>query len=117
MIRKPVVPAPAEPGAQMQPSSESFDEYMARINADKEKQRLLKLKYPDSFPYNITPDLRKGLDMGPKPPVGGAVKAKAFAKGGSVKATSMGTVKAAKPKMGSASSRADGCAIRGKTRA
>jgi hypothetical protein len=48
---------------------------------------------------------------------GGAVKAKAFAKGGSVKATSMGTVKTTKPKMGSASSRADGCAIRGKTRA
>jgi hypothetical protein len=48
---------------------------------------------------------------------GGAVKAKAFAKGGSVKATSMGSVKTTKPKMGSASSRADGCAIRGKTRA
>ena len=48
---------------------------------------------------------------------GGAVKAKAFAKGGSVKATSMGSVKTTKPKMGSASSRGDGIAIRGKTRA
>ena len=48
---------------------------------------------------------------------GGAVKAKAFAKGGSVKATSMGTVKTAKPTMRSASSRGDGIAIRGKTRA
>jgi len=47
---------------------------------------------------------------------GGAVKAKAFAEGGSVKATSMGSVKTTKPKMGSASSRADGCAQRGKTR-
>jgi hypothetical protein len=58
--------------------SESYDEYMARINADKEKQRLLKLKYPDfnadtAFPYNITPDLSKGLDMGPKPPVTGGI--------------------------------------------
>jgi hypothetical protein len=58
--------------------SESYDEYMARINADKEKQRLLKLKYPDfnadtAFPYNITPDLSKGLGMGPKPPVTGGI--------------------------------------------
>jgi hypothetical protein len=48
---------------------------------------------------------------------GGAVKAKAFAKGGSVKTTSMGSEKTAKPKMTSASSRGDGIAIRGKTRA
>lgn len=48
---------------------------------------------------------------------GGAVKAKAFAKGGAVKATSMGSVKTAKPTMRSASSRGDGIAIRGKTRA
>ena len=47
---------------------------------------------------------------------GGAVKAKAFAKGGSVKATSMGSVKTTKPKMGSASSRGDGIAQRGKTK-
>ena len=53
--------------------SESYDEYMARISADAEKQRLLKLKYPDAFPYNITPDLSKGLDMGPKPPVIGGI--------------------------------------------
>jgi hypothetical protein len=39
-------------------------------------------------------------NMGPKPTLAGG-----------------GSVKAAKPKMGSASSRADGCAIRGKTRA
>jgi len=39
---------------------------------------------------------------------GGAVKARAFAKGGSVKTT--------KPKMGSASSRGDGIAQRGKTK-
>lgn len=39
------------------------------------------------------------------------------AKGGSIKASKMGAVKVAKPKMSSASSRADGIAIRGKTRA
>ena len=47
---------------------------------------------------------------------GGAVKAKAFAKGGAVKTTSMGSVKTTKPKMGSASSRGDGIAQRGKTK-
>jgi hypothetical protein len=45
---------------------------------------------------------------------GGAVKK--YAAGGSVKASSMGTVKQAKPSMGSASKRADGIAQRGKTR-
>jgi len=40
-----------------------------------------------------------------------------FKNGGSIKASKMGAVKVAKPKMGSASSRADGIAIRGKTRA
>lgn len=43
--------------------------------------------------------------------------ASGFKRGGSIKASSMGKVKQAKPSMGSASSRADGCAIRGKTRA
>lgn len=46
---------------------------------------------------------------------GGAVKK--YASGGSVKASKMGSVKTAKPSMRSASSRADGIAIRGKTRA
>jgi hypothetical protein len=45
---------------------------------------------------------------------GGAVKK--YAAGGSVKASSMGSVKTAKPSMGSASKRADGIAQRGKTR-
>jgi len=40
-----------------------------------------------------------------------------FKNGGSIKASKMGAVKTAKPTMRSASSRADGCAIRGKTRA
>jgi hypothetical protein len=40
-----------------------------------------------------------------------------FKKGGKVSASKMGAVKVAKPKMSSASSRADGIAIRGKTRA
>jgi hypothetical protein len=40
-----------------------------------------------------------------------------FKKGGKVSASKMGSVKVAKPKMSSASSRADGIAIRGKTRA
>jgi len=40
-----------------------------------------------------------------------------FKKGGSIKASKMGAVKTAKPTMRSASSRADGIAIRGKTRA
>jgi hypothetical protein len=40
-----------------------------------------------------------------------------FKRGGSVKASKMGSVKTAKPAMRSASSRADGIAIRGKTRA
>ena len=40
-----------------------------------------------------------------------------FKKGGSIKASKMGAVKVAKPTMRSASSRADGIAIRGKTRA
>ena len=39
-----------------------------------------------------------------------------FKNGGSIKASKMGAVKTGKPKMGSASSRADGCAQRGKTR-
>lgn len=46
---------------------------------------------------------------------GGAVKK--YANGGSVMASKMGSVKTAKPSMRSASSRADGIAIRGKTRA
>jgi len=45
---------------------------------------------------------------------GGAVKK--YASGGSVKASGMGSVKTAKPSMGSASKRADGIAQRGKTR-
>ena len=40
-----------------------------------------------------------------------------FKNGGAIKASKMGAVKVASPKMGSASSRADGIAIRGKTRA
>jgi hypothetical protein len=40
-----------------------------------------------------------------------------FKKGGSIKASKMGAVKTVKPTMRSASSRADGIAIRGKTRA
>ena len=40
-----------------------------------------------------------------------------FKNGGSIKASKMGAVKVAKPTMRSASSRADGIAIRGKTRA
>jgi hypothetical protein len=40
-----------------------------------------------------------------------------FKNGGSIKASKMGAVKTAKPTMRSASSRADGIAIRGKTRA
>jgi len=46
---------------------------------------------------------------------GGAVKK--YASGGSVKTSKMGSVKTAKPTMRSASARADGIAIRGKTRA
>jgi hypothetical protein len=46
---------------------------------------------------------------------GGAVKK--YAAGGAIKASKMGAVKTAKPTMRSASSRADGIAIRGKTRA
>lgn len=42
---------------------------------------------------------------------------KMFKKGGKISASKMGAVKVAKPKMSSASSRADGIAIRGKTRA
>jgi hypothetical protein len=45
---------------------------------------------------------------------GGRVKK--YASGGSVKASGMGSVKTAKPSMGSASKRADGIAQRGKTR-
>ena len=64
------------------------------------------------------PPAASGLNMsGVGMKKGGAVKAKAFAKGGAVKATSMGSVKTAKPTMRSASSRGDGIAIRGKTRA
>jgi hypothetical protein len=46
---------------------------------------------------------------------GGMVKK--YAAGGAIKASKMGSVKTAKPAMRSASSRADGIAIRGKTRA
>ena len=45
-----------------------------------------------------------------------AKKAQGFAKGGSIKPSKMGAVKQAKPSMGSASSRADGIATKGKTR-
>jgi hypothetical protein len=45
---------------------------------------------------------------------GGAVKK--YAAGGAIKASKMGSVKTAKPSMGSASKRADGIAQRGKTR-
>jgi hypothetical protein len=53
-------------------------------------------------------DATKGLKRG------GAVKK--YAAGGSVKTSGMGSVKTAKPSMGSASKRADGIAQRGKTR-
>jgi hypothetical protein len=58
---------------------------------------------------------RKGRDARPGKKAGGAVKK--YANGGSVMASKMGSVKTAKPSMRSASSRADGIAIRGKTRA
>jgi len=47
----------------------------------------------------------------------GSQQVSGFKKGGSIKASKMGAVKTAKPTMRSASSRADGIAIRGKTRA
>ena len=47
--------------------------------------------------------------------VGKEFTMKKMAKGGGVAPTKMGAVKTAKPKMGSASSRADGIAQRGKT--
>ena len=45
-----------------------------------------------------------------------AKQAAGYASGGSVKPSSMGGVKTAKPSFGSASSRADGIATKGKTR-
>jgi hypothetical protein len=54
-------------------------------------------------------------DLGIGKKKGGEVKK--YAKGGAIKASKMGSVKTAKPSMRSASSRADGIAQRGKTRA
>jgi hypothetical protein len=45
-----------------------------------------------------------------------AKKTAGYAKGGAIKASSMGSVKTAKPSFGSASSRADGIASKGKTK-
>lgn len=47
---------------------------------------------------------------------GGPAKKPGMKKGGSVKASKMGSVKKATPAMGSASSRGDGIAVRGKTK-
>jgi len=64
-------------------------------------------------PAQINAENKKKKAEGKK--AGGAIKK--YASGGSVKASKMGSVKTAKPTMRSASSRADGIAIRGKTRA
>lgn len=55
--------------------------------------------------------LRKSMEQAKRDYEGAPLK-----KGGAVKASKMGTVKQAKPSMGSASKRADGIAQRGKTR-
>lgn len=72
-----------------------------RSDADKMRERALEV------------ERRRKKEEGKK--AGGAVKK--YANGGSVMASKMGSVKTAKPSMRSASSRADGIAIRGKTRA
>ena len=71
-----------------------------------------------SKPYVMQPGDKLGTAK-PSPPMSPAMSAmpKAFMKkGGSVKASKMGAVKQSKPSMGSASSRGDGIAQRGKTK-
>ena len=61
--------------------------------------------------FNMQPQANAGAPNPQQQPM------QTFKKGGKVSASKMGAVKVAKPKMSSASSRADGIAIRGKTRA
>jgi hypothetical protein len=61
--------------------------------------------------FNMQPQANAGAPNSQQQPM------QTFKKGGKVSASKMGAVKVAKPKMSSASSRADGIAIRGKTRA
>jgi hypothetical protein len=62
---------------------------------------------------NQTFNMQPQAQAGPNDQMG---QQQRFKKGGQVKASAMKPVKMAKPKMGSASSRADGIASRGKTR-
>jgi hypothetical protein len=72
-------------------------------------------KNADIFRQGMKPPMDD--DMGSAQPGQPGQPAKKKAKGGSIKASKMGSVKTSKPTMRSASSRADGIAIRGKTRA
>ena len=72
-------------------------------------------KNSDIFRQGMKPPMDD--DMGSAQPGQPGQPAKKKAKGGSIKASKMGAVKVAKPTMRSASSRADGIAQRGKTRA
>jgi len=72
-------------------------------------------KNADIFRQGMKPPMDD--DMGSAQPGQPGQPAKKKAKGGSIKASKMGAVKVSKPTMRSASSRADGIAIRGKTRA
>jgi hypothetical protein len=84
---------------------EMADKGKAREEAEAEKKR----RSRPSSEEMMTQSLGGGFKRG------GAIKK--YAAGGAIKASKMGSVKTAKPSMRSASSRADGIAIRGKTRA
>ena len=114
----------ATPKATPKPATETPEEYKARMEDLSKKQALENVSPEDYFPNPVglvknlvkrglktyTPDAMKLLTKEPLK-LGRPVPRLGMKKGGSVKKMSNGG------KVKSASSRADGCAVRGKTRA
>jgi hypothetical protein len=114
----------ATPKATPKPATETPEEYKARMEDLSKKQALENVSPEDYFPNPVglvknlvkrglktyTPDAMKLLTKEPLK-LGRPVPRLGMKKGGSVKKMSSGG------KVKSASSRADGCAVRGKTRA
>jgi hypothetical protein len=126
-VAKRVMPAAKKPAAK--PVAKSATEGFGKVtqlgeNSDQakgmresRKQRLGATYAKQYSAYQNAPAgadkeaLKKSMEQAKRDYEGAPLK-----KGGAVKASKMGTVKQAKPSMGSASKRADGIAQRGKTR-
>jgi hypothetical protein len=126
-VAKRVMPAAKKPAAKpvAKSATEGFgkvtqlgeDSDQAKAMRESRKQRLGATYAKQYSAYQNAPAgadkeaLKKSMEQAKRDYEGAPLK-----KGGAVKASKMGTVKQAKPSMGSASKRADGIAQRGKTR-